>query len=149
MKARNADQGGTESDKADLVKTRHIDLALGRRLRDYRESMGLNREAVAQALDVSVTRIQNYEEGHRIPASRLWQLCRLFGVEASALYEDLPHHVGGRVTELAEEPSGFENPFADPVIRAIAEAATDLNPAERYMALAALRGMGVRKFKRP
>ncbi|CAN5119534.1 hypothetical protein BH09PSE1_BH09PSE1_04560 [soil metagenome] len=133
----------------DRLKTRHIDLILGRRLRDHREAMGLGREAVAEALDVSVTRIQNYEDGHRISAARLWQFCRRYGIEVETLFDSLPHHVGGRVSELAEDEAGFDNPLADDLVRAIGAAAADLNPVERRLALAALRGMGVRKFKRP
>lgn len=136
-------------DKADRLKTRHIDVALGRRVRGTREAMGLTRKQVAQDLAVSETRVQNYEDGHRISASRLWQFCRLYGVGVEALFDGLPHHVGDQALELAEEGAEFGNPLADDVVRAIGAAAADLNPLERRLALAALRGMGSRKLKVP
>lgn len=136
-----------EQDRLDRLKTRHIDVVIGQRLRTLREAMGLPRKDVAAALDVSVTRIQDYEEGDRIPAARLWQFCGRYGVEVEALFEDLPHHVGGRVVELAEDGAAFDNPLADEMVRAIGAAAADLNPVERKLALAAIRGMAVRKFK--
>jgi transcriptional regulator with XRE-family HTH domain len=136
-------------DKADRLKTRHIDVALGQRVRAIREAMGLTRKQVAQNLAVSETRVQNYEDGERISASRLWQFCGLYGVEVESLFEGLPHHVGNQVLHLAEEGAEFDNPLADDVVRAIGTAAADLNPIERRMALAALRGMGSRKLKVP
>lgn len=136
-------------DKADKLKTHHIDVEIGNRLRQLRGAMGLTQEAVAQGLDVSATRIQNYEGGHRISASRLWQFCHLYGVSVEALFDGLPYHVGGTVRELDEKASPFENPLADEVVRAIGAAAADLSPIERRLALAALRGMGSRKLKVP
>lgn len=138
-----------EQERLDKLKTRHIDLLIGQRLRTHRDAMGLARKVVAEALDVSVTRIQNYEDGERIPASRLWQFCRCYGLDVETLFDDLPHHVGGRVAELAEDAAAFENPLADDLVRAISSAAADLNPVERRLALAALRGMSVRKLKSP
>lgn len=136
-------------DKADRLKTRHIDVELGKRLRNLRDAMRLTRDEVARALDVSATRIQDYEGGDRIPASRLWQFCRCYGVAVETLFDDLPHHVGGKVLEVAEEGVAFDNPLADDIVRAIGAAAADLNPVERRLALAALRGMGSRKLKVP
>lgn len=136
-------------DKADLVKTRDIDVALGQRLREIRDAMGLSRREVAEALAVSVSRIKNYEEGTRISASRLWQFCGRYGVSVEGLFEGLPHHIGARAVEIADENAAFVNPLAEDIVRAIAEAAADLSPVERRLALASLRGMGVRNFKVP
>ena len=148
-----------DQDKADQQKTRHIDVELGRRLRDLRGAMGLTRGEVARALDVSVTRVQDYEGGDRIPASRLWQFCRHYDVAVETLFDALPHSVEGRATGVAEEGAPFSSPFgqpspddvpsADDMMRAISAAAEDLNPVERRLALAALRGMGTRKLKVP
>ncbi|WP_395652338.1 helix-turn-helix domain-containing protein [Brevundimonas sp.] len=112
---------------------------------------------MARDLDVSETRIQDYEAGERIPASRLWQFCGCYGVEVESLFAGLSHKVGGpttpadagRATELAEDGAGFDNPLAEEIVRAIGAAAADLNPVERRLALAALRGMGSRKLKTP
>lgn len=142
-----------DEDKADQQKTRHIDVELGRRLRDLRDAMGLSRGQVARALDVSVTRIQDYEGGDRIPASRLWQFCRHYDVAVETLFDALPHSVEDRASGMTEEGAPFSSPFGRPspddMARAISEAAADLNPVERRLALAALRGMGTRKLKVP
>ena len=136
-------------DKADRQKTRHIDVELGRRLRGLRDAMGLTRDEVARALDVSVTRIQDYEGGDRIPASRLWQFCCCYDVAVETLFEALPHKAEGEARGMAEEGAAYVDPLADDVVRAIGAAAADLNPVERKLALAALRGMGTRKLKVP
>lgn len=136
-------------DSADRLKTQHIDVSLGRRVREIREAMGLTRKQVAQGLAVSETRIQNYEDGKRISASRLWQFCGLYGVAVESLFEGLAHHVGQEAVQLAEEPALFVSPHDDAVVNAIGVAAAALNPVERRLALAALRGMGVRKLKAP
>ncbi|CAN5221460.1 hypothetical protein BH10PSE1_BH10PSE1_11850 [soil metagenome] len=147
------DQDGPESERADLLRTRHIDVILGRRLRDHREAMRLAREQVGEVLGVSVQRIKDYEDGNRIPASRLWQFCARYGIEVETLFVDLPHHLGPPVEVsapgMAEDSAPFTRTPADELLAAIGAAATDLNPVERYMALAALRGMAVRKFKKP
>ena len=146
-------KGKRGQDSLDRLKTEHIDTTLGLRLRRVREAMSLSRREVAAALDVSETRIKNYEDGLRIPASRLWQFCGRYGLEVTRLFADLPHHVGPPpetpcVAGVAEESAAFDHE-ADDILKAIAVAAADLDPAERALALAALRGMGVRKLRRP
>ena len=131
----------------------HIDTTLGPRLRRVRETINLSRREVAAALDVSETRIKNYEDGLRSPASRLWQFCRRYGLEVTRLFADLPHHVGPTtetpsLSGVAEEGATFDH-GADDILKAIAAAAADLDPAERPLALAAVRGMGIRKLKTP
>lgn len=145
-----------ESERAERLKTRHIDILLGQRLREIRDAMGLTREEVGAGLNVSVSRIRDFEEGERITASRLWQFCNIYGVAVESLFEGLPYHVGGRPTSAeavrpnaADESADFDSPFGDAVGRAIAEAAKALNPVERRVALAALRGIAQRKLKRP
>lgn len=81
-------------DARDRRKTLHIDRPLGRALRLERDARGLSREWVASRLNVSVSTIQRYEEGRgRIPAARLWQLCKLLDVSVSDFFSRLPHHV--------------------------------------------------------
>jgi transcriptional regulator with XRE-family HTH domain len=145
-----------EGEKVDRLKTRHIDILLGKRLREIRDAMGLSREEVGAGLDVSDSRIRDFEEGERISASRLWQFCNLYGVAVDSLFEGLPYHVGRRANtpeevrpNAADEGADFDSPFGDSVGRAIAEAAKALNPVERRLALAALRGMAQRKLKTP
>jgi transcriptional regulator with XRE-family HTH domain len=132
---------GSDTDQADRLKTQHIDLARGRRLRDLREAVGLVREQVGHGLDVAVTRIQDYEGGTRIPASRLWQFCGRYGVAVEDLFTGLSHLVGPPTPQparnmagLAEEGASFEGSADDEIVRAIEAAAAALNPVERRLA---------------
>lgn len=157
------------SEKGDEAKTAHIDKAIGLRLRDYRKALGLTRRHVAEVLDVSVGSIQHYEEGERIPASRLWQFCGHYGVAVEDLFQGLPHHVGPEAPAPAELAEGsqeggeaqaaypnvaqsggvFEGPVEDAIIRAIRDELVRLNSVERSVILRAVRGVGIKTRKTP
>lgn len=140
----------------DLLKTRHIDVLIGRRLREIRESMGLTQEQVGIALGVSAKSVGNVESGDRIPASRLWQFCGAYGVEVHEVFAGLPHEVGPPpsahalagegMTERSVDP--FAQPTDDPLVRALTEATAGLTPLERAMALAAVRGIGSKSLRK-
>ena len=145
----------------DLLKTRHIDVLIGRRLREIRESMGLTQEQVGVALGVSAKSVGNVESGDRIPASRLWQFCGAYQVEVHEVFAGLPHEVGppavrdaaGAETALAAGVSeGEETTYADmpndPLVIAITDAAAGLTPLERALALAAVRGIGSKTLRK-
>ncbi|WP_263972997.1 hypothetical protein [Brevundimonas goettingensis] len=149
---------------------------------------------MAADMGASVGRWQGYESGQRIPASRIWQFCRRYGLDVSEIYAGQPFTIGpvgaggetdsatapptvgglGQVTGevargastgvatglapgMAEEATAFEvasgNPHDpasdDAALRAIAEVAADLNPLERNLALAALKGIRAHKANRP
>ena len=90
-------------DERERRRTHHIDMPLGARLRLARDAFPLTREKLAEYLDVSVATIQRYENGgQRIPAARLWQICRRLNIEVSALFAELPCHVG--VADGVAEP---------------------------------------------
>lgn len=127
---------------------------MGARLRELREAMGLSRQAVADALQVSESRIQHHEGGDRVPAARLWQFCNIYGVDVREVYGGLPSSVGPETGSVhagvKEEGARFDSgASATPEMRAILEAAAQLSPFEQRLALAAIRGMGTRKLKRP
>jgi len=145
-------------DNADQLKTRHIDVLIGEKLRELRKAQGLSRGEVADKLGVSTTRIQNYEDGDRIPASRLWQFCALHQIDIGSLFQNLPHHVGPGAEDskgatampgLAEPYVAFDHDAPDDMAKAIERAVSDLSRTEQHIALAALRGMGQARFKRP
>jgi DNA-binding XRE family transcriptional regulator len=172
-------------ERKETSRTRHVDEAVGRRLRDLREALGLTRRQVAADMGASEGRWQAYESGERIPASRIWQFCSRYGLDVGDLYAGLPFTIGpvaapvappGALAEPGVEPGagkggpadGTERrrmggmaetgaPFepapdaslADDTMQAISAAAAALNPLERSLALAALRGMGARKLKQP
>lgn len=140
----------------DLLKTRHIDVLIGRRLREIRESMGLTQEQVGIALGVSAKSVGNVESGDRIPASRLWQFCGAYAVEVHEIFAGLPHEVGPlpSVHALAGEGMAersvdpFAQPTDDPLVKALTEATAGLTPLERAMALAAVRGIGSKSLRK-
>lgn len=138
----------------DLLKTRHIDLLIGRRLREIRESMGLTQEQVGLTLGVSARSVGNIEGGDRIPASRLWQFCRAYQVEAQQIFSGLPHDVGPLAAEgftpgVSEDAGPTYTAMPDdPVVIAITEAASGLTAPERALVLAAVRGIGSKSFRK-
>jgi len=167
--------------RQETERTRHVDAAVSRRFRELREALGLTRTQVAADMGASIGRWQAYESGQRIPASRIWQFCRRYGLDVSEVYAGLPFTIGpvgeggsdivegatgpggsieamvAFVPGMAEEAIAFEHVSGNPhdaaaddaSLRAIAEAAAALNPLERSLALAALRGMHTHKAKRP
>ncbi|MGQ2991214.1 MAG: helix-turn-helix domain-containing protein [Brevundimonas sp.] len=142
----------------DLLKTRHIDVLIGRRLREIRESMGLTQEQVGIALGVSAKSVGNVESGDRIPASRLWQFCGAYGIEVHDVFAGLPDEVGPPATTDLVAPAaagvweGDEATFTampnDPLVIAITDAAAGLTPLERALALAAVRGIGSKTLRK-
>jgi transcriptional regulator with XRE-family HTH domain len=160
-------------ERQETSRTRHVDAAISRRFRELREALGLTRRQVAADMGASEGRWQAYESGERIPASRIWQFCSRYGLDVSVVYAGMPFSIGpvesvpptsrrGQVEEaamagMAEDGTAFEpasgrshDPSSDDAtLRAISEAAADLNPLERSLALAALRGMGAQKLKTP
>ena len=141
----------------DLLKTRHIDVLIGRRLREIRESMGLTQEQVGIALGVSAKSVGNVESGDRIPASRLWQFCGAYDVEVHEVFSGLPHEVGplaaaqgDRAGAGVREEGGttYTAMPNDPLVIAITEAAAGLTGMERALALAAVRGIGSKSLRK-
>lgn len=169
--------------RQETERTRHVDAAVSRRFRELREALGLTRTQVAADMGASIGRWQAYESGQRIPASRIWQFCRRYGLDVSEVYAGLPFTIGPVddgdigggaagtggapqvhpeskatavfVRGMLEEGTAFERMSGNPhnaaaddaSLRAIAEAAAALNPLERSLALAALRGMHTHKAK--
>lgn len=170
---KKAGAGKKAQARLETERTRHIDEAISRRFRELREALGLTRTQVAADMGASIGRWQGYEGGQRIPASRIWQFCRRYGLDVSEVYVGLPFAIGpvvaggetdvptgtptgsatGFAQGMAEEGPAFEpasgNPHDaspdDSALRAIAEVAADLSPLERNLALAALRG--IRSYK--
>lgn len=65
------------------------DKALGQRLREWRQSVGLSQTEVGSALGVSFQMIQKYEKGEsRLPTESILQLVRTFHAEAEIIEID-------------------------------------------------------------
>ena len=70
--------------------TDHIDLHLGRRLRQRRQALGFTQDDVAVAVGVRFQQIQKYECGdNRISAARLWALSRILKMPVEDFFAGL------------------------------------------------------------
>lgn len=64
-----------------LRRVTEVDSAIGKRVRDKRQALGLTQVEVADALGVTFQQVQKYERGlNRIPIARLANLSRTFEV---------------------------------------------------------------------
>jgi len=119
-----------DDEKRDRRKTRHIDMPLGRKLRLARDASGLTQAGLADRLDVSPATIQKYEQGDvRVPASRLWQMCRILKLEVAEIYAALPHNVLSDVVDVGVRETGtafVDDSGRERRIRAITRAAAKL-----------------------
>lgn len=132
--------------RLDESRTRHIDIALGQRVRRLRQDYGLTQAKVCEALGISSNQWSRHESGeNRIPAARLWQFCHLIGADVRTLFDGLPHSVGplGKVVGVSEPSTPFdhgpEGEGAD--MRAIASAARRLPASSRHLLLTIARAM--------
>ena len=75
----------------DLLKTAPVDWAIRARLLEIRRALNLTKVEVAEALSITGRSVGKFEEGARIPASRLWQFCARSG--------PVRDHDGRRTTE--------------------------------------------------
>jgi transcriptional regulator with XRE-family HTH domain len=66
------------------------DIHVGAKLRFARNSKGLSQEQLALKMGLTFQQIQKYEKGtNRIGASRLWQFCKILGVDANYFFDGL------------------------------------------------------------
>jgi transcriptional regulator with XRE-family HTH domain len=73
-----------------LTEPDPLDIALGASIRLRRRAARLSQEALAEALDVSLQQVQNYERGtNRVSFSRLVKICRAMDCTIAALVEGL------------------------------------------------------------
>lgn len=70
--------------------TNHIDVELGRRLRQARILENLTQDGLAKKINISFQQVQKYESGsNRVSASRLEAIARVLGVPISYFYDGL------------------------------------------------------------
>jgi transcriptional regulator with XRE-family HTH domain len=87
-------------------------MGFGNVLKNLREKAGLSQSALAQRLGLSVRSIQNWEQGHRVPRSRvLLALARGVGVPVERLLAEITAEDQGEPAAAAPEP---EPPPAPP-----------------------------------
>ena len=67
-----------------------IDVEVGGRIRTRRLLLGMNQQALADALDLSFQQVQKYEHGaNRVSASRLAAMAKILAVPISYFFADL------------------------------------------------------------
>ena len=94
-----------------------IDVYVGRRMRQLRESLGLSQGRLGRQLGLTFSQVQKYEKGaNRIGAGRLYLLAALMDVPIQYFFEDMgaePERLDdrrptrGRGTELRELEDAF------------------------------------------
>ncbi|WP_374276053.1 helix-turn-helix domain-containing protein [Brevundimonas sp.] len=103
-----------------------FDVEIGRRVREVRIRAGLSQSQLAAAIGVSFQQVQKYENGaNRFSASKLAQAATFLGVEAGALFQDLPGD---------GEISGDLRPMSRTAIK-VAEIVGGLSPAKQRIIL--------------
>ncbi|HEX3535267.1 MAG TPA: helix-turn-helix transcriptional regulator [Stellaceae bacterium] len=90
-----------------------IDLGVGARIRERRDSLGITQDRLAAAIGVTFQQVQKYERAaNRIGASRLWYIARALDVPVPFFFgEDDPARALGFGEDRAD---GFD---ADPLRR--------------------------------
>ena len=67
-----------------------IDVEVGGRIRTRRLLLGMNQQALADALDLTFQQVQKYEHGaNRVSASRLTAMAKILAVPISYFFDDL------------------------------------------------------------
>src|ERR1700720_3380971 len=97
----------TVSRGRDAGRPNPIDIHGGSRVRLRRTMLRMSQEKLAAALGLTFQQVQKYERAaNRISASRLYQLCRIFGVGVGFFYDGLdPAHAGNHgFAEAKAEP---------------------------------------------
>ncbi|HEY1750109.1 MAG TPA: helix-turn-helix transcriptional regulator [Caulobacteraceae bacterium] len=68
----------------------HLDVAIGRRIRDRRRAAGISQGHLARAIGVTFQQVQKYERGaNRVSFSRLMDIVAALGCQLSDLAEGL------------------------------------------------------------
>ncbi|MGH7018336.1 MAG: helix-turn-helix domain-containing protein [Brevundimonas sp.] len=142
-----------DEEREDLKRTRHIDVPLGARLRSLREDRGLTQAGMGEQLGISANQWGRHESGkNRVPAGRLWQFCKVIGVDVATIYDGLPFHIlpeaNDSVPGMGEEDrgapalAGYPEPaVSQPLVQRIGAVARQLPEARQRTALAVIRAL--------
>ena len=94
-----------------------IDVHVGKRIRMRRLLLGMNQEALANALGLTFQQVQKYEGGaNRVSASRLSEMGKILDVPVSFFYADLPGD-GKQSREEQEARERMERPETIELVR--------------------------------
>jgi transcriptional regulator with XRE-family HTH domain len=68
-----------------------VDTYIGARMRERRLALNMSQHELGRALGVSFQQIQKYERGrNRVSAARLFDICKVFNVSLSSMFERDP-----------------------------------------------------------
>src|SRR5882757_6145662 len=85
-----------------------VDAYIGARMRERRIALNMSQHELGRALGVSFQQIQKYERGrNRVSAARLFDICKVFNVSLSSMFESDPESGTKRVGHLnTQNPAG-------------------------------------------
>lgn len=134
----------SEAQKADEAKTHVIDVEIGLRLSRFRRIARLTQEEMAEAMDVPLRMWRGYEEGERIPASRLYLVCKRLGREPNEILQGLPDGAVqgvGVPNGVQENAVAFTGPNPlEAALTDLARRAAPLDPLTANLIFASVRG---------
>ncbi len=91
-----------------------IDVHVGTRVRQRRVLLGMTQTGLADALGLTFQQVQKYERGvHRVSASRLFELARVFDVPIEHFFEDMAPEVAA-ISPAKGRGEAKEAPSLDP-----------------------------------
>lgn len=68
----------------------HVDIAVGKRIRDRRRLLGFSQKKLADAAGIKFQQIQKYETGaNRVSASRLWEIAKVLDTPIPYFFNDV------------------------------------------------------------
>lgn len=118
----------------------HINIHVGKRLRERRTMLGLSQEAVGDGVGVASQQVQKYEKGTNVMnAIRLYEFAQFLKVPVAYFYEGLEETDGRKaqlITGVAEEAGEFEGEF---------KGATDREALELLKSFKRIRDHATRK----
>jgi transcriptional regulator with XRE-family HTH domain len=70
-----------------------VDVYIGARMRERRDTLGLSQRQVGEILGVTFQQVQKYEKGvNRVSAARLFEICEALKISLSSMFERSPRH---------------------------------------------------------
>ncbi len=111
------------------LSARDIDVHVGRRLRERRETLGVSQGRLGRHLGLTFSQVQKYEKGsNRVGAGRLFQIAEYLGVTTSHFFDGLsagaPNGARGGSGEAGSAASAEEVRQLTAAFAAISEAST-------------------------
>jgi transcriptional regulator with XRE-family HTH domain len=99
-------------------KPTHVDVHVGKRVRERRSLLGFSQEKLGNSLDLTFQQVQKYERGaNRVGAGRLYQLAQALEVPVNYFFEELPEGDGSDAVSSANSETTKDDASSDPLSR--------------------------------